>query len=75
MYLRATTGELVNRVISEKDNPQADVLLGGATSYHILADEAGALEKYASPLAEKIPEYAKSKNGTWTGFCVLTLGI
>ena len=74
-YLRATTGELVNRVISEKDNPQADVLLGGATSYHILADEAGALEKYVSPLAEKIPEYAKSKDGTWTGFCVLTLGI
>ena len=74
-YLRATTGELVNRVISEKDNPQADILLGGATNYHILADEAGALENYISPLAKNIPEYAKSKDGTWTGFCVLTLGI
>ena len=56
MYLRATTGELVNRVISEKDNPQADVIKGRTTSYHIRADEAGALEKYVSPLAEKIPE-------------------
>lgn len=74
-YLRATTGELVNRVIAEKDNPQTDILLGGATNYHILADEAGALETYNSPAADSIPEYARSENGTWTGFCVLTLGI
>ena len=74
-YIRATTGELVNRVIAEKDNPQADILLGGATSYHIQADEAGALEKYVSPAAADIPSYAKSPNGTWTGFCVLTLGV
>lgn len=74
-YLRATTGELVNRVIAEKDNPQADILLGGATAYHIKADTAGALQAYASPLAKNIPAYAKSKSNTWTGFCVLTLGI
>ncbi len=74
-YLRATTGELVNRIIAEKNNPKADILLGGASSYHILADKAGALEKYVSPVAKKVPLYALSENGTWTGFCVLTLGI
>lgn len=74
-FLRASTGELVNRVIAEKDNPQADILLGGASSYHIQADKSGALEKYISPSAEKVPDYAVSENGTWTGFCVLTLGI
>ncbi len=74
-YLRATTGELVNRVIAEKNAPKADVLLGGASSYHIQADEAGALEKYVSPMAKNIPSYAVSPNNTWTGFCVLTLGI
>ena len=74
-YLRATTGELVNRVIAEKESPQADILLGGATAYHIKADEAGALQEYESPLAANIPSYAKSDNNTWTGFCVLTLGI
>ncbi len=74
-YLRATTGELVNRVIAEKDNPQADILLGGASSYHIQANAAGALESYRSKLADNIPGYAKSDDGTWTGFCVLTLGI
>jgi len=74
-YLRATTGELVNRVIAEKNAPKADILLGGASSYHIQADAAGALEAYASPLAKEVPSYAVSPNKTWTGFCVLTLGI
>lgn len=74
-FLRASTGELVNRVIAEKDNPQADILLGGATNYHIQADKAGALESYKSPLSENVPSYAKSENNTWTGFCILTLGI
>lgn len=74
-FLRATTGELVNRVITEKDDPQADILLGGASSYHIQADKAGALEAYRSPMAENVPSYALSKDDTWTGFCVLTLGI
>lgn len=75
VYLRASTGELVNRVISEKENPKADILLGGASSYHIQADKEGALEEYNSPLAKNLPSYAVSTNYTWTGFCVLSLGI
>ena len=74
-YERATTGELVNRVIEEQENPQADILLGGSSTYHMQADSAGALEPYDSPLAENIPSYAKSSDGTWTGFCVLALGL
>lgn len=74
-FLRASTGELVNRVITEKDAPEADILFGGATNYHMQANEAGALEPYISPLAEKVPAYAKSADGAYTGFCVLTLGI
>jgi len=74
-FLRATTGELVNRVIAEKDDPQADVLLGGATNYHLQAKAAGALQAYASPVAANFPAYAKDPDNTWTGFCVLTLGI
>ena len=72
-FLRATTGELVNRVITEKDNPQADILLGGASSYHIKAATEGALEPYKSPLAKELPSYAVAQDNTWTGFCVLTL--
>lgn len=74
-FLRASTGELVNRVITEKDSPQADILLGGASSYHIQAAQEGALEVYRSKLAKELPSYAVAEDGTWTGFCVLTLGI
>ncbi len=74
-YLRATTGELVNRIISEKNAPQADALLGGASNYHINLSKEGCLESYSSPLAKNLPDYAKSDDNTWTGFCVLTLGI
>ena len=74
-FLRASTGELVNRVIAEKDNPNADILLGGASSYHIQAAKEGALEAYKSPAAKNLPAYAVADDNTWTGFCVLTLGI
>lgn len=75
LFLRASTGELVNRVIAEKDDPQADILLGGATNYHIQANKAGALEPYASPMAKNVPDFARSSDDTYTGFCVLSLGI
>lgn len=74
-FLRASTGELVNRVAAEKDSPQADILLGGATNYHIQLSKIGALEKYESPLAANVPDFAKSADGTYTGFCILSLGI
>jgi iron(III) transport system substrate-binding protein len=73
-YFRAATGELVNRVIAEKGAPQADVLLGGAESLHIAAARAGALDSYRSQ-ALRVPDYTRAADGTWTGFCVLTLGI
>jgi iron(III) transport system substrate-binding protein len=72
---RAATGELVNRVIAEKDAPQADVFLGGAESQHIAIAGAGALDSYRSTAVPGIPAYTRAEDGTWTGFCVLTLGI
>ncbi|GHV95471.1 iron ABC transporter substrate-binding protein [Spirochaetia bacterium] len=73
-YIRAATGEIINRVIGEKNAPQADILLGGAESQHISVAKAGALESYVSK-AVKVPDYTHARDGTWTGFCVLTLGI
>jgi iron(III) transport system substrate-binding protein len=73
-FFRAATGELVNRVIAEKEAPQADVFLGGAESQHIAIAGAGALDSYTSPVPG-IPAYTRAPDGTWTGFCVLILGI
>lgn len=74
-YIRASTGELVNRVIAEKKSPQADVLLGGPSALHNTAASQGALASYASPVAKNFPSYTKDANGFWNGYCVLTLGI
>jgi iron(III) transport system substrate-binding protein len=72
-FLRGATGEIINRVIAEKDAPLADVLLGGAESLHIAAANAGALDSYVSGAPG--PGYTRAQDGSWTGFCVLTLGI
>src|SRR5690554_7689984 len=74
-FLRASTGELVSRVIAEAGNPQADVLLGGPSAQHIAIAETGALAEYVSPAAAGLPENARSEEGYWTGFYVTALGI
>ena len=73
--LRASTGELVSRVIAEAGNPQADVLLGGPSAQHIAIAETGALAAYVPPAAAALPAHAKSDEGFWTGFYVTALGI
>ncbi|GHU71225.1 hypothetical protein FACS189450_06910 [Spirochaetia bacterium] len=74
-YFRAATGELVNRVKAEQNNPQADILIGGDSANHISLAEAGALQAYTSKAVPAIPAFTRAADGAWTGFCVLTLGI
>ncbi|MBN1264128.1 MAG: extracellular solute-binding protein [Anaerolineales bacterium] len=62
-----TTG-LVNRLIAEKDNPQADVFWNGEFAQTILLKEEGVLQPYWSPDAADIPSYYKDEDGTWTAF-------
>jgi iron(III) transport system substrate-binding protein len=74
-YLRASTGELVSRVLAEAGNPQADVLLGGPSSQFIALAEAGALAPYRSPIAEGFTAAEADPDGYWTGFYLTALGI
>ncbi len=74
-FLRGSTGELVTRVIAERGSPQADVLLGGASTLHISIAESGALAPYVSPVAAYLPANARAEDGTWTGFYLTALGI
>lgn len=74
-FLRASTGELVSRVIAEAAAPQADVLLGGPSGQFIAIAEAGALEPYLSPATADLPAYAYDPEGHWTGFYLTALGI
>jgi iron(III) transport system substrate-binding protein len=59
---------LVNRLIAEKNNPQADVFWNSEVGRTIVLKNKGVLEKYVSGNARTIPAYFKDKEGYWTGF-------
>lgn len=62
-----STGVL-NRLIAEADNPQADVFWSGDPVRPFLLVDRGLVEPYASPAAAAIPAQFKADDGTWTGF-------
>lgn len=59
---------LANRIISEKNKPQADVYWSGEFVMTILLAKEGLLEPYASPSAKDIPSIYKDANNFWTGY-------
>lgn len=59
---------IVNRLIAEKANPQADVFWCGDPVRPLLLEKRGMLEPYKSPNAKNIPEIYKDEEGSWTGF-------
>ena len=64
-----TTG-LVNRLIAEKNNPQADVFWNSEVGRTLILKKKGILQPYRSPSAENIPGQFKDPQGYWTGFAV-----
>jgi len=59
---------VMNRLISEKNNPQADVYWANEPIRAIVLKQNGISEKYLSPNAEGIPADFKDLQGYWTGF-------
>lgn len=59
---------IVNRLIAEKNNPQADVFWSGDPVRPILLEKMDMLEPYAAPNASDIPDIYKDEKGNWTGF-------
>ena len=59
---------LVNRLIAEKDNPQADVFWSGDPARPALLEFKGIITPYFSSTAEDIPKIYKDEDGHWTGF-------
>jgi len=62
-----TTG-LVNRLIAEKTNPQADVFWNSEVGRTIILKKKGVLAPYRSKNAADIPVTFKDEDGYWTGF-------
>ncbi len=63
---------LVNRLIAEKDRPQADVFWNNELIRTILLKEKGVLAPYNSPGAAGKPVEYKDPEGYWTGFSART---
>jgi iron(III) transport system substrate-binding protein len=62
-----TTG-LVQRLISERANPRADLFWNGEIMQTLLLKEQGVLAPYSSPSASGIPPVFIDPDGYWTGF-------
>ncbi len=62
-----STGTM-NRLIAERDNPQADVYWANEPIRAEVLKQNGILAPYRSPNAEGIPETFKDPEGYWTGF-------
>jgi iron(III) transport system substrate-binding protein len=62
-----TTG-LVNRLIAERDHPQADVFWNNELGRTLQLKVRGMLAPYSSPAADRRDGIYRDSDGTWTGF-------
>ncbi len=60
-------GELADRVLSEKDNPQADVMYGGDISVYMQLAEQDCFTKSEPSWANDLDDAYKSADGLWYG--------
>ena len=59
---------LANRLLAEKDNPQADVFWSNEPVRTLVLKKRGLLAPYKSANAEGIPGIFRDPEGYWTGF-------
>ena len=59
---------VMNRLLAEKDNPQADLYWANEPIRAEILKQRGVAEPYLSPAAEGIPPLFRDPEGYWTGF-------
>lgn len=71
-WVRDSTGVITAKLLAEKSNPQADVVMGVAASSLVLLDTEGMLQPYApSNLGTILTQYKDTKNPpAWWGMDV-----
>ncbi len=63
------TGECLERIVAETENPQADVLYGGV-NYANAFKYADYFEQYTAEGDDKLPEAYQNTNGVATHYCL-----
>lgn len=74
-YLTMSSGEVITRLMAEKDNPQTDIWFGGGSDAFIQAVDEGLLEMYDSPNRENVDPAFKDSDGYWTGVSLVVVGF
>ncbi|QIM68689.1 ABC transporter substrate-binding protein [Basfia succiniciproducens] len=73
-FVRNSTGTVLGKIKTEKDNPQGDIWYGGTLEPHLQAADLGLLEKYRSPNQKDILPIFKDlteKRGEYTSVIYL----
>ena len=74
--LDMSSGEALERIRAERDNPQGDVLFGTTNLSHVNLAADGLLEPYKGTGWNLLPEGAiKDPDGNWTGFYYGVIGF
>ncbi|GAA0687984.1 extracellular solute-binding protein [Clostridium cadaveris] len=60
-------GELADRVRAEKENPQADIMFGGASSLFMEMTNEGLFQSTTPSWASELDPMFKDKDGAWYG--------
>lgn len=74
-YLTMSSGEVITRLMAEKDNPQTDIWFGGGSDAFIQAVDEGLLEAYESPYLENVDPAFRDTEGYWTGVSLVVVGF
>lgn len=74
-YLTMSSGEVITRLMAEKDNPQTDIWFGGGSDAFIKAVDEGLLELYDSPNRKNVDPAFKDSDGYWTGVSLVVVGF
>src|SRR5436190_4173725 len=59
----AAAGDLQTKITAEKNNPQADIFVGGSSEFHDPLGTQGLLEPYESPNAKDVAAQFKEPSG------------
>ena len=72
VWVRDSTGVITAKLLAEKANPKADVVMGVAVTSMAIFDTEGMLQPYAPPGLDRLaPEFRDSKNPpAWVGMDV-----
>lgn len=74
-FMRLSTEDILRRVSQEKNNPQADLVIGGTVDAHITMKNEKLSEPVISKNGSLIPLETKDEDGYWYGYEIEQLSI